>query len=287
MNIKRTKRIAISWALAIWMLIPIQISAQIAVDTSQVARPISYGACVLADGNVKGLRIDTPFAMHSVMKFPQAIYVADYLRKNGLGLTDSIPVCKDSLDATTWSPMLATFTGTQYFTYAELLKWSLAHSDNNSCDILFATCGSPRVVQEYLHSLGFTNLHIRWTENEMKQHPSRAIDNSSTPREMARLLEWFYLHKDADIFLSFVFDTMAECQTGTERIAAVMPKDGTLVHKTGSGFTSPNGRQDRNDVGIIIFPDGKHISLAIFVPNSQEENSVATVAKSLLMPDNK
>ena len=61
--------------------------------------------------------------MHSVMEFPQALYVAEYLHREGLTLSDSVLVHKDSLDAETWSPMLSIFEGACYVTWAELVEW--------------------------------------------------------------------------------------------------------------------------------------------------------------------
>jgi CDP-diacylglycerol--glycerol-3-phosphate 3-phosphatidyltransferase len=46
----------------------------------------SYGACIMRDGSVSGINENKRFAMHSVMKFPQALYVADYLSRKGLAL---------------------------------------------------------------------------------------------------------------------------------------------------------------------------------------------------------
>ena len=242
-----------------------------------------YGAGILNGGLSYGYQEKKPFAMHSVMKFPQALYVAEYLSKNGLALTDSVLVCKDSLEVDTWSPMLTTFEGIRYFTFAELLKWSLAESDNNACDLLFASCGAPAKVEEYLHSMGFKNIHIRLTEKEMKHNPQKATENSSTPSDMVRLLEWFYLHRNDNTFFSFVWHTMADCFTGMERIAAVQPEGSILVHKTGSGFPLPDGGQDRNDVGIILLPDGSHMSIAVFVSDAKAERDVAAVAEQCML----
>lgn len=116
-----------------------------------------------------GHQEDSAFAMHSVMKFPQALYVADYLHKKGLTLSDSVLVHKDSLDAETWSPMLSIFEGMRYFTFAELMEWSLKQSDNNACDLLFASCGQPDAVEKYIHTLGFKDIHVQLTEKEMKK----------------------------------------------------------------------------------------------------------------------
>ena len=256
--------------------------SQEAEAQSQSPCPL-YGASVEHGDLYCGHQENCAFAMHSVMKFPQALYVADYLHKKGLTLNDSILVHKDSLDAATWSPMLSRFDGTRYFTFAELIEWSLKQSDNNACDLLFASCGKPEAVEKYIHSLGFKDIHVQLTEKDMKKSPHRAAENSSTPKEMTRLLEWFYLHRDDNKNLSFIWDTMADCNTGQQRIAAVLPKDGKLIHKTGSGFPSSDGRQDRNDVGIVLLPDGSHLSIAIFLPKSKDENEVAEVAEQCLM----
>ena len=243
----------------------------------------SYGASMKNGDLYCGHQEDSAFAMHSVMKFPQALYVADYLHKKGLSLSDSVLVHKASLDAETWSPMLSKFECMRYFTFAELIELSLKQSDNNACDLLFASCGQPDAVEKYIHTLGFKDIHVQLTEKEMKKNPHRAIENSATPKEMTRLLEWFYLHSNDNKILSFIWDTMADCNTGQQRIAAVLPKDGKLIHKTGSGFPSSDGRQDRNDVGIVLLPDGSHLSIAIFLQNSKEEKEVAEIAEQCLM----
>ena len=91
--------------------------SQEAEAQSQSPCPL-YGASVEHGDLYCGHQENCAFAMHSVMKFPQALYVADYLHKKGLTLNDSILVHKDSLDAATWSPMLSRFEGTRYFTFA-------------------------------------------------------------------------------------------------------------------------------------------------------------------------
>ncbi len=57
----------------------------------------SYGACIMRNGSIVGINENESFAMHSVMKFPQALYVADYLSRNGLNLEDTIIVDKADL----------------------------------------------------------------------------------------------------------------------------------------------------------------------------------------------
>ena len=244
--------------------------------------PKSYGACIMRDGSVSGIKENERFAMHSVMKFPQALYVADYLNRKGLNLDDTIVVNKADLMQDTWSPMMKQFEGKKAFSYAELLELSLGQSDNNACELLFKYCGKPKAVEDYMRGLGFHDINIRMTEEQLQKNPTKAIENSSTPDEMARLLEWFYQHKDDNKYLTFIWKTMANCSTGLKRIHAAIPADARIVHKTGTGFPSPEGVQDMNDAGIILMPDGSHTIIAVFTTHSPSEEVIADIARQLL-----
>ncbi len=133
-----------------------------------------------------------------------------------------------------------------------------------------------------MRGLGFHNINIRMTEKQLKKNPTKAIENSFTPDEMARLFEWFYQHKDDNQYLTFIWKTMANCSTGQKRIPAAIPTDAHIVHKTGTGFPSPEGVQDMNDAGIILMPDGNHAIIAVFTTHSPSEEVIADIARQLL-----
>ena len=242
----------------------------------------SYGACIMQNGSIVGINEDKPFAMHSVMKFPQALYVADYLSRKGLNLDDTIVVDKADLMQNTWSPMLKFFEGVKAFSYGELLELSLGQSDNNASELLFKFCGKPKAVEKYMRKLGFRDIHVRMTEEQMHKNPAKAIENSSTPTEMVRLFEWFHHHKDDNQYLTFIWKAMADCSTGLKRIPAAIPADARIVHKTGTGFPSAEGVQDMNDAGIILMPDGNHVLIAVFTTHSPSEAVIADIARQLL-----
>ena len=242
----------------------------------------SYGACIMRDGSVSGINENERFAMHSVMKFPQALYVADYLSRKGLDLDDTIVVNKADLMQDTWSPMLKQFEGKMAFSYEQLLELSLAQSDNNACELLFKHCGKPKAVEKYIRKLGFPDIHISLTEEQMHRYPIKAIQNSSTSAEMARLFKWFYHHKDDNQYLAFIWKAMADCSTGLKRIPAAIPAAARIVHKTGTGFPSSEGLQDMNDAGCILMPDGSHVIIAVFTTNSPSEAVIANITRQLL-----
>ena len=260
--------------LLLFLIIPTLLFAQQKVE--------KYGACMIRNDSVSGVNQNERFAMHSVMKFPQALYVADYLSRKGLALDDTIVVDKADLMQDTWSPMMKQFEGKKAFSYAELLELSLGQSDNNACELLFKYCGKPKAVENYMRKLGFHDIHIRMTEEQMHKNPAKAIENSSTPAEMIRLFEWFYHHKDDNPYLTFIWKAMADCSTGLKRIPAAIPADARIVHKTGTGFPSPEGLQDMNDSGIILMPNGSHAIIAVFTTHSPSEAVIANIARQLL-----
>ena len=140
-------------------IIVLAIVSTISVDAQNEV----IGGCVKKDGMASGINTTKRFPMYSVMKFPQALYVADFMTRNNIELNTEVIVCKDDLMQDTWSPMLNMFENKQSFTYSELLALSLQQSDNNACDILFEHCGGPKAVERYIRNLGFKDIRIRKT----------------------------------------------------------------------------------------------------------------------------
>ena len=135
------------------------------------------GGCVKKGGTESGVNVTSRFPMYSVMKFPQALYVADFLTRNNFDLNTEVIVRKDELLQDTWSPMLKTFEDQRSITYSELLALSLQQSDNNACDILFERCGSPKNVEKYIRNLGFKDIRIQKTEKQMHTCPEQSDKN--------------------------------------------------------------------------------------------------------------
>lgn len=119
-----------------------------------------YGACLIKDGQFYGIHENKYFPMNSVMKFPQALFVADWMQRNNIRLSDSVKVTKEELIEGTWSPKLGDIKISQSFTYAELISYSLMLSDNNACDVLFRQCGAPKDVESYIRELGFKRVNV-------------------------------------------------------------------------------------------------------------------------------
>ena len=241
------------------------------------------GVCVKKGGTESGINATSRFPMYSVMKFPQALYIADYLTKNNIELNAEVSVRKDELMQDTWSPMLNTFEGERSFTYAELLTLSLQQSDNNACDILFEQCGGPRKVEKYIQNLGFKDIRIQKTEKQMHANPALSNKNWCTPQSMVALLDWFIAHHNDNEPLRYIWKLMEECQTGKDRLPAAVPTSAKVVHKTGTGYPLPSGQPSGIcDVGIIILNHGQQFPIAVFITNPSSQSKISDVAKQLL-----
>ena len=70
------------------ILLSIIMIVAFATDAKAQTPTQNYGAHIISGNHSYGHSEDKPFAMHSVMKFPQALYVAEYLCTNGLSLGD-------------------------------------------------------------------------------------------------------------------------------------------------------------------------------------------------------
>ena len=202
-----------------------------------------YGACLIKDGQFYGIHENKYFPMNSVMKFPQALFVADWMKKHNIRLSDSVKVTKEELIDGTWSPKLGDIQTSKSFTYAELLSYSLMLSDNNACDVLFKRCGDPKTVEAYVRSLGFKRIHIRKTERQMREDHSCCRHNKTTPKDMTLLLQWLY--------------------------------------KTGSGYTHNDGTADIGDAGIYLLSDGSKLPICVFVKGASSDHIIAEISQHL------
>ena len=80
----------------LFLIIPTLLFAQQKVE--------KYGACMIRNDTVSGINQNERFALHSVMKFPQALYVADYLRRKGLDLYVSFSCQTEAASSSPFSP---------------------------------------------------------------------------------------------------------------------------------------------------------------------------------------
>jgi beta-lactamase class A len=160
-----------------------------------------------------------------------------------------------------------------------LMQRMLIHSDNHATDILLQDLGGPHALHDWLQDNGVTGLRVDRNIADLLSAKRDLWDrrDSSTPQAMVELLRRIY---KAELIKpesrNYLLDLMSQCQTGKNRMKALLPS-GTLVeHKTGT----LTGLAD--DVGFITLPDGHRIAVAIFTRGgSNRPQTIAQAARTI------
>jgi len=218
---------------------------------------VGIAALDLNSGETVSIKGNTPFPMASTVKVAvAALYLAqvDHGRRS---LDDTI----NGVSART------------------LMRRMLIHSDNRATDILLKDLGGPTALHDWLQQSGVTGLRVDRTIAQLLSDKRDLWDrrDSSTPTAMVDLLKRIYR---AELIKpqsrNYLLDLMAQCQTGKNRMKALLP-DGTPVeHKTGTltGLT--------DDIGFITMPDGHRIAVAIFARGGADRpRTIAAAARAI------
>ncbi len=222
---------------------------------------------------------DKALPMLSVFKFHIALAVLAQVDEGKLNLDQKIFIKKADLLENTWSPILKKYPeGNIEMPLSELLKYTVAQSDNNGCDILLRMLGGTENVQKYFDDLKVKDFIIIADEAKMHQGFEFMYWNTTTTNSSNRLLKDFF---DGKIVskksTDFLLKTMYETNTGTTKIIAQLPAGTPVAHKTGSSGKDKTGLTvAENDIGIITLPNGKHYAISAFVSDSMESEETNT-----------
>lgn len=241
----------------------------------------TVGVSVLDFENNKSISINgnKHLPMLSVFKFHIALAVLDQVDQGKLSLDQNILIKKSELLLNTWSPIREKYPeGNIEMPLSELIKYTVALSDNNGCDILLRLIGGTETVQKFINSKGIKNFQIKADEEKMHQGYEFMYWNWTTTNASNTLLKKFYDGKVVSKnSTDFLMKTMLETNTGANKIVAQLPKGTWVAHKTGSSGKDEKGLTvAENDMGIITLSNGKHYALSVFVSDSMESEATNT-----------
>ena len=229
---------------------------QLSSMVSSKSADVGIAALDLNTGETVSIKGNTPFPMASTVKVAiAALYLAQV--DNG----------RRSLDDTINGQSARS-----------LMKRMLIHSDNHATDILLKDLGGPTAVHEWLRDNGITGLRVDRTIADLLRSKRDLWDrrDSSTPVAMVDLLKRIY---KAELIKpesrNYLLDLMAQCQTGRNRIKALLPGV-PIEHKTGT----LDGLAD--DVGFMTLPDGRRVAVAIFTRGGRDRpRTIAESARAI------
>lgn len=237
------------------------------------------GVSVLDFANNKSIDIngDQKLPMQSVFKFHIALAVLHDVDEGKLALDQEIFIKKSDLLDNTWSPLRNKYPdGNIELPLSEILRFTVAESDNNGCDILLRMIGGTQTVQNFIDRKGIKDFSIKANEEQMHQDWKVQYTNFTTANSMNDLLKKF---SDGEIVsvksTAFLMKVMLGTTTGTSKIVEQLPKNTPVAHKTGSSGKNKDGLTGaENDTAIITLPNGKKYALTVFVSDSMESDAV-------------
>ncbi|MCQ2344583.1 MAG: class A beta-lactamase-related serine hydrolase [Paludibacteraceae bacterium] len=238
--------------------------------------PGNVGVCFISDhGDTVNVNATEEFPLMSVMKFHQALAVCDFLNTNNISLDSLFEITSHELNQQTYSPMLEKYPYGGTLSIRQLLDYSLIISDNNASNILYNRVVNVHEVNRFAHELineidTAASFHILYSEETMGRDVGKARENWTTPLAAARLMSVLYSKRNDNQYL---WNAMSQCNTGQNRIPHyISEEDVTIVHKTGTGGTLPDGTVFAvNDLACVILPDGRHYFLSVFVSDARCE----------------
>lgn len=158
-----------------------------------------------------------------------------------------------------------------YYPLSYLIYEMMTKSDNTATAMIIDLLGYDYLNQKFAQ-MGLHATRIAPTGMSLSSRVDPEMDNYTTPREMAELLEKIYKHQMVSNGLS---DLMIEIMKGANsrtRLAKNLPADWHLARKTGLL------RKNCHDVGIVFAPESDYVLCVL--TNGRTENY--KVAKGLI-----
>ena len=137
------------------------------------------------------------------------------------------------------------------FTYAELIKFMVIHSDNIATNVLIDRLGFDYFNQVFAE-LGLKTTRLR---RKMIDFVARenGLENYTTAEEITRVLEMIYRGRCYTPEISAQCLEVLKQQQINDRLPRFLPKDTQVAHKTGLE------REVCHDAGIVFTPYGDYV----------------------------
>lgn len=268
---------------------------------AQRARPGTLGVAVLdlSTGALARVNADRAFPMMSVFKAPVAAAVLSRVDDGSLSLQQSVTIARDQVQRGSAIPSIgAHFRGERMsFTVEQLLTAAVSESDNTAVNALIRTVGGPAAVTDYLRAHGIDGMRVDLDEVGVGQildglSPGEKAPAHETEAATRQRYERGYQAFLADprnratpdaaiLFLRKLVSrelltpastqhllALMEAQTIPNRLRAGVPTGVRLADKTGSSGSLGDHTAAYNDIGIVMWPDGRSVLVAVFLFDS-------------------
>lgn len=246
------------------------------IETIVTGKKATVGVAVWGPDDLEPLLVNPfeKFPMQSVFKLHLALLVLHQVDQGKLELSQSVAVKRAEVLQNTWAPMMKDYQGDEFtVTIEQLLQYSVSHSDNVACDLLFELIGGPVALHAYIQSLGIAETEVVANEAQMHADDQVQYQNWTSMKAAARILKKFEQKELlSETSQALLWKWMVETTTGPERLKGLLPGYAVVAHKTGTSGVRVGKTAATNDIGVIMLPDGRPLLVAVFVKDSAESN---------------
>jgi beta-lactamase class A PER len=255
------------------------------IESIVAGKKATVGAAVWGPDDLDPLLFNPfeKFPMQSVFKLHLAMLVLHQIDEGKLDLNQLVTVKRAEVLQNTWSPLMKQYQGNEFSVpVQQLLQYSVSHSDNVACDLLFELVGGPAALHAYVQSIGIKETEVVANEAQMHADDQVQYKNWTSMKGAVQILQKFeqkkLLSKNSHALL---WRWMVETTTGPKRLKGLLPSDTVVAHKTGYSGIRAGKTAATNDIGVIVLPDGRPLLVAVFVKDSSEstETNEAIIAR--------
>ncbi len=265
-------------AIVLWMATAASCSPKaLTSDVKSAARTVKgkvgVSAAVLDSPQSFQFRGNRHFPMQSVYKLPIALAVLHRVEEGKLQLDQSVTVEEgDLIPPAGHSPLRDKYRKGGEFTLEDLLRRAIVDSDGSASDVLLRLLGGARGVRRFMKDVDLKAIHVVHTEAQLIDDTQAQYQDSAKPDGIVDLLERLEKGKLLNpSHTALLLGWMRETNTGRERIRAKLPAGTVVADKTGSSATYEGLTPATNDVGLVTFPDGRTMAIAIFVSDAKTD----------------
>jgi len=213
--------------------------------------------------------------MQSVFKLPLAVTILHQVEQGTFSLDQPVRFLpQDRILPHVYSPLQAQYPdGGVDVPLRELLRLTVALSDNVAADILLRTAGGPKAVDMYIAALGVSGFHLEDGEDVLHHDVSAQYRNWFEPAGAVQLLRRIsdnspLTAEHTELLLGWMTPAVR-----TKRLDGDLPAGVRVAHKSGTSDVDNGVAHATNDIGLIPLPDGRPIAIAVFVTDSTADET--------------
>ncbi len=226
--------------------------------------------------------------MQSVFKLPLVVTILHGVENGKFSLDQPVRFLpEDRILPHTFSPLQDRYPKANVdVPLRELLRMSVSISDNAATEVLLRVAGGPKVVNDYVASLGISGFHLLDGEQELHRNLPAQYRNWFEPAAAVQLLRRISDHSPLNAAHTKLLLNWMVPAVPTKRLQANLPAGTVVAHKSGTSGSTNGLAQATNDIGLITLPDGRKLAIAVFVTDSRadevtREQVIARIARAV------